>query len=341
MLSTRRTRRKLRLRQPTFAGMRLPSPISSTEIAQRSGAEHHGPEAVVHGLNEIHRVQTGDLTFVDHPKYYRKTLSSAASVVLINRLPDDLASLTEGQTPTLLIHPRPFDVYDDLVREYRPPYVLSATVAPSAVVHPSAVLEPGVVLGPNVYVGARSVIGANAVVYGPTKIGSNARIGAGCIIGELAFYFQTRSQPADQTDRPLRRRWATGGEVSIGNHADIGAQCVVARGVSSTTRIGDGCKLDAACMIGHGAVLGRDCLLAAHVGMAGKSSLGERVVLYGQTGVAQNCHVGDDAVCLGRTGVSKSIPGGKVYNGYPVQEAREWLHDIARLRRMAREQVSR
>ena len=38
------------------------------------------------GMNEIHVVRSGDIVFVDHPKYYDKALSSAASVVLINKI---------------------------------------------------------------------------------------------------------------------------------------------------------------------------------------------------------------------------------------------------------------
>src|SRR6267154_229308 len=36
------------------------------------------------GINEIHIVRDGDLTFVDHPKYYDKALKSAATVIKIN-----------------------------------------------------------------------------------------------------------------------------------------------------------------------------------------------------------------------------------------------------------------
>jgi UDP-3-O-[3-hydroxymyristoyl] glucosamine N-acyltransferase len=37
------------------------------------------------GMNEIHVVETGDIVFVDHPKYYDKALNSAATIVLINK----------------------------------------------------------------------------------------------------------------------------------------------------------------------------------------------------------------------------------------------------------------
>jgi hypothetical protein len=40
---------------------------------------------VVFGINEIHKVSKGDLTFVDTPKYYDKVLKSAASFIIINK----------------------------------------------------------------------------------------------------------------------------------------------------------------------------------------------------------------------------------------------------------------
>jgi len=43
------------------------------------------PEFIVTGINEIHKVEKGDITFIDHPKYYDKALLSDASVIIINR----------------------------------------------------------------------------------------------------------------------------------------------------------------------------------------------------------------------------------------------------------------
>jgi UDP-3-O-[3-hydroxymyristoyl] glucosamine N-acyltransferase len=43
------------------------------------------PDYEVRGINEIHIVREGDLTFVDHPKYYDKALRSAATVIIINK----------------------------------------------------------------------------------------------------------------------------------------------------------------------------------------------------------------------------------------------------------------
>ena len=36
----------------------------------------------VTGINELHSIQKGDLTFVDHEKYYLRILQSEASAIL-------------------------------------------------------------------------------------------------------------------------------------------------------------------------------------------------------------------------------------------------------------------
>ena len=40
------------------------------------------------GINEIHKVERGDITFVDVEKYYQKALNSAASIILIDKAVD-------------------------------------------------------------------------------------------------------------------------------------------------------------------------------------------------------------------------------------------------------------
>ena len=66
--------------------MKLHPSFTLASIAEMVNGRVIGePSAMVTGINEIHRVETGDLTFVDHPKYYDKALQSAATFVLINK----------------------------------------------------------------------------------------------------------------------------------------------------------------------------------------------------------------------------------------------------------------
>ena len=98
--------------------IRFPMKIQKStlkSIAELIGAQYVGPSNFpVTGLNEIHKVEAGDITFVDHPKYYAKALNSAATVVLINKE----VECPEGKA--LLLHSDPFDAFVRLMRHFRP-----------------------------------------------------------------------------------------------------------------------------------------------------------------------------------------------------------------------------
>ena len=66
--------------------MRFERPIPITELAQLINAEIIGEkEGAATGINEIHKVEEGDVVFVDHPKYYQKCIQSAATYIIINQ----------------------------------------------------------------------------------------------------------------------------------------------------------------------------------------------------------------------------------------------------------------
>ena len=51
--------------------MKFPSPVATKWMADFLGARLVGDGGTfVEGINEIHKAGTGDLVFVDHPKYY-------------------------------------------------------------------------------------------------------------------------------------------------------------------------------------------------------------------------------------------------------------------------------
>ncbi len=61
-------------------------PLNLAEIAKIINGKVIGDSnAIVTGLNELHIVRNGDISFVDHPKYYKKVLESAASYIIINK----------------------------------------------------------------------------------------------------------------------------------------------------------------------------------------------------------------------------------------------------------------
>jgi UDP-3-O-[3-hydroxymyristoyl] glucosamine N-acyltransferase len=85
------------------------------EIAQIINAKFIGDQNFeVHGMNEIHVVEPGDIVFVDHPKYYDKALQSAATIVLINK------EVECPQGKALLISDDPFRDFNKLTNHFNP-----------------------------------------------------------------------------------------------------------------------------------------------------------------------------------------------------------------------------
>jgi len=302
--------------------MQFPQPISVRDLALRFNAQLIGDETLMAtGINEIHKVQPGDIAFSDVKKYFEKTLSSAASVILLN----EPAPCPPGKA--ILIVEKPFDVYDTLVRENRPFEPLTMPVHHRAIIHPTAIIEPGVIIAPNTRIGAHCYLQANCYIGEYTVLGDYVRIGPGTIIGSDAFYFKKHPDGAYQ-------KWRSGGRVLIGDHVDIGANCTINKGVSGDTIIGEGSKLDCLIHIGHGAVIGKNCLFAAQVGIGGKTVIEDNVVLYGQVGVAQALHIGKGAVVYAQSGVAHSLEGGRNYFGSPAEEARGKFKEVAALKHL-------
>lgn len=301
--------------------MKLLTPLMVSEIAEKIGAEIIGdPNRLVTGYNEIHKVENGDLTFVDKEKYYDASLNSAATTIVMNkRYP-----CPEGKT--LLICDEPFEAYNALIKEQRPFVPLSTQISDTAEIHPTVILEPNVIVGHNVKIGAHSIIQANTTIVGNTIIGEHVNIHPNTVIASDAFYYKRYSTHHE--------KWHSGGRVIIEDHVEIGACCTINIGVSGDTFIGAGTKFDSQVHIGHGAVIGRNCLFAAQVGIGGKAIIEDGVCLYGQVGVAQNITIGENAVVLAQSGVSKNLEKGKSYFGSPAQEVRETYKQLALLRQL-------
>ncbi len=302
--------------------MKFDKPTPIQKIADRLKAEIIGDNTLnALGINEIHHVKAGDITFSDVKKYFEKALNSEATFIILNERPD---SIPEGKV--VLIHPQPFEAYDSIVRQQRPFTPLSIEVAESAAIHPSVIFEPNVVIGNHVRIGIGSYIQANAVIHDFTVIGKNVTIGAGSLIGTDAFYFKKNTEGY--------KKWRSGGRVVIEDNVDIGAGCTINKGVSSDTIIGEGTKIDCQVHIGHDAQIGKNCLIAAQTGISGNTVIEDEVVIYGQVGIAQNLRIGKKAIILAKSGVAKDLAGDKTYFGYPAQEVRDAYKELALLRQL-------
>jgi UDP-3-O-[3-hydroxymyristoyl] glucosamine N-acyltransferase len=290
--------------------MRFPAPVSLQWLRQFLNAHLVGNiTAEATGINEIHKVEPGDLVFVDHPKYYEKCLQSAASYIIINKE----TNVPEGKA--LLIVGQPFEAYLKIVRHFRPFQPATQLISDSAQIGEGSYIAPGSFIGHNVKIGHHCIIHPGVTILDHCIIGNHVIIQSGSVIGSDAFYYNTKK------DRSVwYKKMESCGRVVIEDCAEIGAGCTIDRGVSHDTIIGSGSKLDNQVHIGHDTVLGKNCLLAAQVGIAGAVVVEDGVTLWGQVGVNKTITIKANAIVMGQSGVVSTIEGNKVYWGTPAED---------------------
>lgn len=270
------------------------------------------------GMNEIHVVEKGDIVFVDHPKYYDKALESKASIILINKE----VNCPPGKA--LLISEDPFRDFNKLTHHFNPFIAATSVISSSSEIGENTIIQPNVFVGNNVIIGKNCLIHSNVCLYDHTVVGDNVIIHSGTILGADAFYYKNRSEKYDKL--------VSGGNVIINNNVEIGALCTIDRGVTASTVVGEGSKIDNQVHIGHDTVLGKRCLIASQVGISGCVIIEDYVTIWGQVGVTSGITIGEKAVISAQSGVSKSLEGHKSYFGTPAEDFRKKYKEIASIK---------
>lgn len=299
--------------------MKLSQPITLAKAAELLGCEFVGePTHLITGLNEIHVVEEGDAVFVDHPKYYNKALLSNATTIIIDKKVD----CPEGKG--LLISEHPFDDFNFLTKQFSPFKQWTAHVGENLIIGEGTIIHPNVTIGHDVSIGKNCMIHSGAVIGDKTIMGDNVVVQANTVLGSQAFYYKAKPDG--------RERMHTCGRVVLQDNVEIGAMCTIDAGVTGNTYIGEGTKIDNMVHIGHDTTVGKNCLFAAQVGIAGCVIIEDEVTLWGQVGVTSGVTIGAKAVVSGCAGVSKSLDGGKLYFGIPADDARTKYKELAAIR---------
>ena len=301
--------------------MKFPQTHTLEQIATIISCDFVGDKDFpVEGINEIHVVTPGDIVFVDHPKYYDKALQSAATIILINKE----VECPEGKA--LLISDDPFRDFNKLSKYFKPFQKAEKAVSDSAEIGQGTHIQPTAFIGNNVKIGKNCLIDANVTIRDNAILGDNVVIQAGTVIGGDAFYYKNRPEGFD--------RLLSSGRVVIENNVEIGCNCTIDRGVSGDTIIKEGTKLDNLVQIGHDTVIGKKCLIASQVGIAGCVIVEDDVTLWGQVGVRSDVTIAKGGVMMGQTGVTKSSKPGVTYWGTPLKEVRSFLVEQAYIKKL-------
>lgn len=277
--------------------MKFDQPLSIDEIVRiiAQPVTVKGSVSVsVTGINELHSVAEGDITFVDCDKYYNRVLESKATFVIIN---NDELPCPDGKV--LIISQDPLRDYLSVVRHFISFSPQTEAVHPTAKVGEGTIIQPFVFIGENVVIGKNCLIHSNVSIYANTIIGDNVIIHSNTTIGADGCYFQKRPDGWVKLE--------SCGHVEIGDDVEVGCNCCIDRGVSGITSIGDGCKFDNLVQIGHDTHIGRRVLLGAQCGIAGCTYIDDDCKIWAKSSVNKDLYIAKGTVLLACSAIDKSI----------------------------------
>lgn len=310
-------------------------------IAERLGAVVKGDANLeITGIATIETAQTGELTFLNNPRYTRFLASTLASAVILKDpadLPPHLAAL---------LVPNPYFTFAQALELFHQPITLPKGIHPLALVAPSARIGTDVTVGPFSVIGDGAAIGdrvtilSNSTIYPEAVIGHDSRVHSQCVVREkcrLGERVILQNGVVVGSDgfgyaKDQNERWhkiPQTGIVIIEDDVEIGAGSVIDRATLGATIIRRGTKIDNLVQIGHSCTVGEDTLLCAQVGLAGSTEVGNHVILGGQVGAAGHLRIGDRVVATAQTGIPNSVSEDKLISGYPAIENRAWLKSSA------------
>ena len=298
------------------------APLLDVEITEVSNIDGAGASSVVFAMDK---------------ETLSKALASKAGTILANR------SLEDAELP---LDPRVLWVADAryafaLVGQRLRGRGFEAGVHPSAVIGTDVKIGlgtrvgPGVVLEEGVVVGNDCNLMARAVVHAGTQLGNHVVVQAGAVLGSTGFGYARNGKTGQYLIFPQK------GRLVIEDDVEIGANTTIDRGALGETRIGQGTKIDNLVHIGHNCVIGRNVVIAAQTGISGSSVVEDGAILGGQVGIGEHATVGPGVILGGGAGVlsGKKMRGpGEVFWGRPARPLKEYLRDLARLRKTGTKQ---
>lgn len=333
-------------------------PFTASELAKTLDGQVIGdPSLMLKAFAPADRAQAGDLTFAENEPYFQRAESSAASAIIVD-------GPFKSHSKTLIKVANARVAFARVLPLFYPEPVFAPGIHSTAIVDASAKVDPSAHIGPYCVVGAEAQVGPrcvlqgldhvgalcqigedtklfpNVTLYPRTEIGCRVRIHAGAVIGSDGFGYVP--------DGGIHRKVPQIGTVILRDDVEIGANVAIDRGALGPTVIGKGTKIDNLVQIGHNVTTGDNCLLIAHVGIAGSTKLGSDVVLGGQVGIAGHLKIGNRAQVQAQSGVMNNVPDGETWLGTPAQRDRltkrqmiatqhlpELLRRVAELERLA------
>ena len=300
-----------------------------SEIAEWVGVSSPSGDSEITGVSGIESATASSVVFAVDPAALAAALKSRAGVILAAR-----SLKAEGDSRVWLVA-EPRYAFAVVARRLRGKGF-------EAGVHPSVVVGAGVEIGDGTHVGPGTVIGdgvrigsdcnimARVTLYPGSILGDRVIVQAGAVLGSTGFGYVRNAETGEYVVFPQQ------GSLHVEDDVEIGANTTIDRGALGETRIGRGTKIDNLVHIGHNCVIGKNVIIAAQTGISGSSVVQDGAILGGQVGIGEHATVGAGVILGGGAGVlsGKKMHGpGQVFWGRPARPLKEYLRDLARLRK--------
>ena len=308
--------------------------------------ENDAPELKVTGVNGLVEAGPQDISFAVPPHVEHCHLSKAGVMVLgfdDPKLPDN--------RPVIRVE-NPRAAFAALLELFRHRAEVERVVSDRAYVAPTAKIGKNVAVMPFVYIDEGAEIGDGTVIYPHVYVGKNVKVGAdclfypsatireGCVLGNKIVLQSGAVIGGDGfgyiTDKTTGKHSFVlqAGNVVLEDEVEVGSNSCIDRATAGSTVVGAGTKIDNLVHLGHNDVLGKNCLVVAHVGISGSVTAGDNCVFAGQVGTVGHITIGNNCQFAGRTGITHNIPDNSVCAGFPAQPYKEWLKQEANLRKV-------
>jgi len=191
-------------------------------------------------------------------------------------------------------------------------------ISPISVINDNARIHPTACIGPNSYIGRceigeHSIIHGNVFIYDGTRIGRNVMIQAGAVIG-------AEGQGFERNDKRELEKFPQVGGVIIENDVEVGSNTSIMRGAMGDTLIGRGTKIGHLCSIGHGAIIGKHCMIISKSMIGGSALIGDYTQISFGACIRNKITIGNNVIVGMGSVVTESISDGKVVFGVPAKE---------------------
>lgn len=308
--------------------------------------ENDAPELKVTGVNGLVEAGANDISFAVPPHVEHCHLSKAGVMVL----GFDDPALSDNRPVIRVENPRA--AFAALLELFRHRAEVERVVSDKAYIAPSAKIGKDVAVMPFAYIDEGAEIGDGTVIYPHVYVGRNVKVGSnclfypsstireGCVLGNKVVLQSGAVIGGDGfgyiTDKKTGKHSFVlqAGNVVLEDEVEIGSNSCIDRATAGSTVVGAGTKIDNLVHLGHNDVLGKNCLVVAHVGISGSVTAGDNCVFAGQVGTVGHITIGNNCQFAGRTGITHNIPDNSVCAGFPAQPYKEWLKQEANLRKV-------